>query len=153
MTAAIAVTMTAAVVVPTVVASAPLLGPSTERGELAAVRDLCDALPIHGAVLITGVRASDEWPQVIRGDCGVPVAVLPATDDVGSADVVANAARAHGLDPVVVADSKQGVTSLTTAMPQHVVHLVTRESDHQLTHRPSRTRALVIDVWLGIVAP
>jgi hypothetical protein len=138
--------LAAALLVPAVIGSFALFGRSTERGELAAVNTLCGALPARAAVLVTGTRAVQEWTQVIRGDCGVPVAVTTTAPTTATA---AAAVRGRGLTPVVVADTPAALAQVGAGDARHIVHLQTHEADHQLVHRPARTRRLTIDVWLG----
>jgi hypothetical protein len=138
-----------ALVLPALLASYPLLGRSTEHGELRAVRTVCAALPPHAAVIVTGNRARDEWPQVLRGDCHVPVAVAPLDNPAAVVRAAAAAARSNGGHPVVLADSADAARSAGATDARSVVHLVTREADHQLVRRPSHTRALTVDVWLA----
>jgi hypothetical protein len=147
--AVVAIAGVAALVAPAVIGSAPLLGRSTERGELSAVADVCASMPPQAAVLVTSARARDEWTQVIRGDCNVPVATITGVDARATARAAADAVRRNGRSPVVVGDTRDAVAAVTSAAPHEVVHLRTREADHQLTRRPTHTRPVTIELWLA----
>jgi hypothetical protein len=137
----------AAMLVPALVATYPLLGRSTERGEIAAVHHVCTSLPPRAAVLVAGGRAAQEWTQVIRGECDVPVAVVDAPDLALAVHAAATSALENGWHPVVIADTEQAAAQAAETSPRHVVHLLTREADHQLTRRPKQTRAFTFDIW------
>ena len=136
-------------VLPALLASYPLLGRSTERGEITAVKTVCAALPSHAAVVLSGARAREEWPQVIRGGCHVPVAIAPLEHPQSVVDAAAAAARSNGWHPVVLADTADAAHAAGSGDASAVVRLVTREADHQLVRRPSRTRAVMIELWLA----
>ena len=74
--ATVAGVVAALVVVPAVVATWPHRGGGVERGSLAAVESVCDALSPGDVVLAVDSRAANEWPQVVRGMCGVPALSL-----------------------------------------------------------------------------
>src|SRR5450755_4564663 len=59
-------------------AAAGLAFTPTYQGEVQAVRGLCAAIPRDSSVLIVDRRTADNYTQLIRGMCGVPVA---RTDD------------------------------------------------------------------------
>lgn len=151
-TTVIVVAAVLAGVAPVFAASYPLLGRSTERGELAAVRRVCAALPANAAVLVTGTRAREEWPQVIRSACGNPAVSVDDVDARATVRGAAATARGRGWQPVVLADSDAAVREVVDSAPRRVVHLFTREADHQLTKRPTRTRGVTIDVWTADVS-
>ena len=47
---------------------------TTFSGEIAAVNRMCAAIPRGSAVVIIGLRAGHQLPEVVRGMCGVPAA-------------------------------------------------------------------------------
>ena len=69
---AVAGAVGALVVGPALLATWPHRAGGVERGSLAAVQSVCDALAPGDVVLAVDSRAANEWPQVVRGMCGVP---------------------------------------------------------------------------------
>jgi hypothetical protein len=65
----------AGIVGPSVVAAEPLVQARTQHGAFDAIGTICDAMPRRSAVVVYGQTFVDlEWPQTVRGFCGVPVA-------------------------------------------------------------------------------
>ena len=160
--------LTAAVVVPTALATLPLATTRTEVGQVAATESVCAALAAAGdrpAVVTVGFRARVEWAPVVRARCGVPLVGIepPMAGAAGTAgpveetlgDVlarVAAGARAHGYDPVVLVGdlgSAQTVADHTGVSLPPVVSLVTQEPARLLEERPLTTRDLPVDAWLA----
>ena len=145
----------ALVVVPAVVATWPHRAGGVERGSLAAVDRVCRALGPRDVVLAVDSRAANEWPQVVRGTCGV--AALSTTsglraDDVRLAatveSVAAEVAARGGRLVLLAADSAQALEGL--GLPGELVtDVVVREDEHVLERRPVATDPLPIRVWLA----
>lgn len=136
----------AALVVPTVLASAPLLFASTERGELGAVTRLCTALGPRAAVVVTGTRARLELPQTIRGICGVPTAEVSDDRLAAALPELRAASAGSGRRLVLVAESATPLVAVG-ARAELVVALTTREDARVLTRRPTRTVSLSVSLW------
>lgn len=142
--------------VPALLATLPVAGPAarTERGEPGAVRSVCAALRPDDAVLALDARAANEWPQVIRGVCGVPAAsIRVASPDGAPAAVrrITGRIAASGHRPVLLAGAGEG-TAIITAVgekPSAVVDLRTREDQRFLTRRPDGVDPLRVQVWLA----
>ncbi len=146
----------ALVVVPAVVATWPHRAGGVERGSLAAVASVCAALdPGTDVVMAVDSRAANEWPQVVRGMCGVPMLSTTSglrADPQRLASTVATAKAeldARGLRLVLLsADSADALTRLG-ATPSPATDAMVREDEHVLERRPSRTDPLPIRVWLA----
>ena len=146
----------ALVVVPAVVATWPHRGGGVERGSLAAVDAVCGALdPETDVALAVDSRAANEWPQVVRGMCGVPM--LSTTSGLRSdpaalgSTVVAvrEQLAARGLRLVLLsADSPDPIARLGVD-PVPAADTTVREDEHVLEQRPSHTDPLPIRVWLA----
>ena len=145
----------ALVVVPAVVVTWPHRGGGVERGSLAAVESVCDALAPGDVVLAVDSRAANEWPQVVRGMCGVPA--LSLTSRVRSDDqlraatvdrVAAGVEERGGRLVLLAADSGEALDALGVA-PSSVVEVAVREDEHVLERAPVRTDPLPIAVWLA----
>ncbi len=152
----VAVVVGALVVVPAAAATWPHRAGGVERGSLAAVASVCERLdPETDVVLAVDSRAANEWPQVVRGMCGVPA--LSTTSglrgDPGELGATVTALRdqlaARGLRLVLLsADSADAITALGVT-PNQVVNTTVREDEHVLENKPSRTDPLPIRVWLA----
>jgi hypothetical protein len=145
----------ALVVVPAVVATWPHRAGGVERGSLAAVRSVCDALRPGDVVLAVDSRAANEWPQVVRGMCGVPALSTTSglrNDPEALAAAVATAAsgvaQGGGRLVLLAADSTQALDRLGVRGTQ-ATGVTVREDQHVLEQRPWRTDPLPIDVWLA----
>ena len=126
-----------------------------ERGSLAAVESVCDALAPGDVVLAVDSRAANEWPQVVRGMCGVPALSLTArvrSDDqlrAAAVDRVAAGVEERGGRLVLLAaDSGEALTGLGVT-PSSVAEVMVREDEHVLERAPVRTDSLPIAVWLA----
>jgi hypothetical protein len=151
-----------ALLVPPAVATASLATSRTEVGEPAAVTQVCSALRSGDVVAMVsddtgGVRAQNEWVQVVRGVCGRPAAELGGTlqQQRNSAGELSRLVQGAGHRLVLLsADENDGqAPAALAAMGGHPVRattLITREDQRTLVRRPSRTSTLVVDVWLAV---
>ncbi|MGG5257996.1 hypothetical protein [Phycicoccus avicenniae] len=144
-TPVVAVVTVLAVGVPAVLATWPFRGVGVERGSLAAVDDVCAQLRPDDVVLGIDSRASSEWPQTVRGMCGVPylVATTPVRKDPARlAALVAELARGasstgHRL-VVLAADGPEAIEGLGLT-PRSVVDIRFPEEEHALDRPPRKT--------------
>lgn len=142
-------------VVPAGLATWPVAGQRTERGEVAAVARACAAFGPRDTAVLVDSRAANEWPQVLRGVCGVPSVVVRArsgSPDVGAVRAVVAAVGATGRQAVLVAAQGPQPLRELGASPRQVVRLSTVEDQRLLTRRPAGDAALAIDLWLGPVS-
>ncbi len=145
----------ASVVAPTVLATWPHRGGGVERGSLAAVEQLCRALGPNDVVLAVDSRAANEWPQVVRGMCGVPSLSLTSrvrSDEELLRSTVSSAAagveQRGGRLVLLAADSAEALAALGVT-PTSVVEVTVREDEHVLERRPDRTDPLPVAAWLA----
>jgi hypothetical protein len=141
--------------------TAAVAGAETERGELAAVRTVCDRLRDGDVVVALDARGANEWPQVVRGMCGNPAAsvqVVGARDESTAAVASVEPARriaqriaAAGHRPVLLAAEQQGLATMVRLglQPEPAVRLDTTEDQRWLTRRPDGVTPLAVDVWLA----
>lgn len=153
---AVSVGVAAALLVPTALATRPHLDERVELGELAAVDTVCRQLRAGDVVLMVDARAANEWPQVVRGYCGVPA--LSTTTALRqdpprlarAVDQVASAVDSRGGRLVLLAaDSTQALTGLGLDTAVVGVDTVVREDARLLERRPDELVELPIRVWLG----
>lgn len=138
----------ALVLVPVGLATAPLIGTATERGEVAAVRQLCARLGPQAAVVVTGSRGRNELPQAVRGICGVPVAVVDEQQLVAVLPGIRTAVGPSGHRLAVVAMSPDVLRAAGLA-PVRVVTLATREDARRLRTRPRADVPLGVEFWVA----
>ena len=150
--------VTASLVGPAVLATWPHREGGVERGSLAAVEQVCDALGADDVVLAVDSRAANEWPQVVRGMCGVPALSLTSrlrSDEQLLASTVssvaAGVAERGGRLVLLAADSSEALEALEAvgARGAEVVDVTVREDEHVLERRPVRTDPLPLRVWLA----
>ncbi|WP_310740348.1 hypothetical protein [Microbispora sp. H10885] len=140
-------------VVPPAITSIGTAFTPVNRGEAAAVAGLCGALPKDVSVLIVERVTGDRLTQVVRGECGLPVARVgyPQGSDVPRpADVLrlAGAVRRTGRVPVLLAAEPEQLMAYGPA--SRVMSLRTRQDERSLADAPNGTWSLGIDVWTTV---
>ncbi|MFI6320456.1 hypothetical protein ACIBG8_23180 [Nonomuraea sp. NPDC050556] len=145
---------TVLILVPPAITSIGTAFSPVERGEVAAVRSLCAALPRDGSVLLVERVTGDRFTQLVRGMCDLPAAQVKREDgsDVApAADVDRLAARIReaGRTPVILAAQDDQVAPYGS--PAHVMNLVTKQDERSLTEPPNGTWTLTVNVWMSIV--
>ncbi len=158
----------AVLLVPAAVATAPLAGQRTERGQLAAVAEACASFEDGDVALAVDPRSRNEWPQALRGTCGVPTAsiVVPTSQgrpgtqeylDVLRAAVQRQAERVReaGGRPVLVAAggdlaAADTLRALGVDEPTTVTRVRTSEDERVLTERPDGGQAITVELVTGL---
>ncbi|NIZ91389.1 hypothetical protein [Kineococcus rubinsiae] len=153
---------------PAALATAPLAGQRTERGEVAAVAGACRSFAPGDVALAVDPRSRNEWPQVLRGTCGVPSASIVVPTSVGRAGTPEYAAalrtaverqaarvRAAGGRPVLVAAGGDAAAEDTLAALggtdlRRVSDLRTPEDERVLTTRPDGAQVIDVDLWTAL---
>jgi hypothetical protein len=145
-----------ALLVPTTLATWPHATERVEHGERAAVEQVCRAFRPGDVALMVDSRAANEWPQVLRGQCGVPAlsttTALRRDEAALSAavDQVNDAVRARGARLVLLsADSDEALSALGAAEVEQVIDTRVREDARLLERRPDHLVELPLQVWLG----
>jgi hypothetical protein len=128
---------------------------------------VCAALEPGDVVMAVDSRAANEWPQVVRGMCGVPALSTESSlrrDPEALAAVVGQASAAvadrGGRLVLLSADSPDAVGGAAEpAVPEVltslgrtaelVVDTVVREDQHVLVGPPTSTDPLPVRVWLA----
>ncbi|NUP03679.1 MAG: hypothetical protein HOW59_37730 [Nonomuraea sp.] len=140
------------VLVPPVVTSIGTAFTPVERGEAAAVRAMCAAIPPGASVLIAERVTGDRLTQLVRGMCGHPAAkVVRDASDVAPEQRVRAAierVRAAGRVPVVLAATEAQVAPY--GPPRQVMGLVTRQDERSLVDPPDGTWRLQVNVWMAV---
>ena len=103
---------------PEALATLPHAGERVEAGSREAAAAVCRSLRPGDVALMVDGRAANEWPQVVRGDCGVPALSLTSAvrqDDARRAAAVGAVAQAvsrHGGRLVLLAADSPTALSL-----------------------------------------
>jgi hypothetical protein len=135
-------------------AAAPLLQARSQYGALGAVHDLCRAVGSDGAVLVYGYRYVDlEFPQTLRGFCGVPVA-----KPRGRADIVelAEAWEREGRALYVLTATPDKIRALPGARVIEREHVVIEDRYQPRPTLRDRSRELAgrkREAWLLEIQP
>ncbi|WP_432486806.1 hypothetical protein [Kineococcus sp. SYSU DK018] len=155
-------------VVPAALATAPLAGQRTERGQLAAVAAACASFEEGDVALAVDPRSRNEWPQVLRGTCGVPAASIvvptaqgrPGTEEYldtlrAAVQRQAERVRAAGGRPVLVAAggdlaAVDTLRALGVEEPVTVARVRTSEDERVLTERPDGGQAITVELVTGV---
>lgn len=152
----VSVGIAVALLVPTALATRPHADERVERGEWAAVDTVCAALRPGDVALMVDSRAANEWPQVMRGYCGVSALSTTSTlrsdpSRLGAAvEQVQKAVEARGGRLVLVAaDSPDGLQRLGLKGAVVAVDTRVREDERLLEERPDSLVELPIRVYLG----
>ncbi|MFW5474961.1 hypothetical protein ACOCJ5_16755 [Knoellia sp. CPCC 206450] len=145
-----------ATLVPTAAATWPHRSERVELGELAAVERVCQALEPEDVVLAVDSRAANEWPQVVRGQCGRPAlsttSALRKDPDAlrVAAARVAGAVQANGGRLVLLAaDSTAALESIDAGSGEPVLDTTVLEDMRLLERRPDHLVTLPLQVWLA----
>jgi hypothetical protein len=119
----------------------------TFKGEVAAVRRMCAAIPAHSSVLFVGGKAGEQMTEVVRGMCGDPAASVVQPDPKRVAELVAAIQRA-GRTPVLLASGPLQLAPYG-GTPRQIVALRSRQDTHTLVTPPLGTIKLTINIWMS----
>jgi hypothetical protein len=155
-----AVALPLTLLVPAALATWPHRGERVEAGSAQVVASVCAALQPGDVVLTVDSRAANEWPQVVRGQCGRTVlsttkALRENLDGLGQTVRAVDATvRANGGRLVLLtADSDKPLRDLG-ASSRLVVDTQVREDARLLERRPDHLVTLRFTVWVGqLMAP
>ena len=153
----------ALLVLPAAWATLPLAASRTEVGQPGAVAGVCAALsPSDAVVAVDGTpdgapgRTANEWPQVVRGVCGVPTVTLrPPAAQLPAALARLDALTAAAGRRLVVLHAPPDLT--TGGQPAALdrlgltgrlaARLGTTEDQRVLQRRPDDVNQLGVEVW------
>jgi hypothetical protein len=120
----------------------------TGPGEVGAVSRLCSSLGPSATVVIVAWPVAQQFTQVIRGTCGVPVAwiVGQPTGDVQS--VLADIERT-GRRPVLLGARPSQLYPYGGGSPVRVLDLSTSQDPHTLTQPPTTLSPADYVIWMS----
>jgi hypothetical protein len=137
-----------AVIVPTILTTAPLAWTRTETGQLAAVSAVCARIPNHAAVLFVDAELAYRWAPVVRDECGVPTAYVITGRPVETT-AVQSAVRASGRSALVLLGAT--AAELVGRDAQHTVALTYPVDDRTLVARPDGLTSERTDIWSAVL--
>jgi hypothetical protein len=118
----------------------------TGTGQVQAVSTLCAQIPRKASVVIVDGITAARFAQVIRGECGVPVASMAGQPD-SAVSTVLTAISAAGRRPVVLA-ARAARLAAFGGSPVRVLDLSTTEDPHQLTQLPTAPAPIHYVIWM-----
>ncbi|KRE43715.1 hypothetical protein [Knoellia sp. Soil729] len=148
------VALAAATLIPTALATWPHRAERVELGELAAVQGVCDSLAQGDVVLAVDSRAANEWPQVVRGQCGHPALSTTRAlrqDPSQLASTIATIDRAvsarGGRLVLLAAEGTKELHALGASDIRQVSDTFVAEDARLLERRPDGLVPLSLEVW------
>jgi hypothetical protein len=120
---------------------------TTGAGEVAAVEQLCGAIPPHSSVLVLDNVAARGFAEVIRGTCGVPTGIVAGAAPGNVSTVIGGIERA-GRHPALLATKPAELTPYG-ASPREIVSLSTQQDEHLLTRPPTSTLPVRYALWMS----
>jgi len=120
---------------------------TTGAGEVAAVEQLCGAIPPHSSVVLLDKVAARAFAQVIRGTCGVPAGIVTDTAPGNVSAIIGGIERA-GRHPALLATKAAELTPYGAA-PREIVNLTTQQDAHLLTRPPTSTWPVRYSLWIS----
>ncbi|KGN32395.1 hypothetical protein N802_18695 [Knoellia sinensis KCTC 19936] len=151
------VALVGATFVPTVMATWPHRSERVELGELAVVERVCASLEDGDVVLSVDSRAANEWPQVVRGQCGHPALSTTRTlrqNPPRLASTVATideaVAAGGGRLVLLAAEGTEELDALGATDVRQVSDVFVAEDDRLLERRPDALVPLSLEIWTGV---
>jgi hypothetical protein len=115
-------------------------------GQVAALRNLCASIPRNASIVIVDNPTAEEFSQVIRGMCGIPVAWMAARP-VSAVQAALASIAAGGRRPLVVAGSERQLGPFGGS-PVRVLDLATTEDPRDLTQLPTSLQPVRYQIWM-----
>jgi len=119
----------------------------TGAGELAAIDNLCGAIPGGSPVLLLDHVAARRFTQVIRGMCGIPAGVMTNASQAQVEAVIGEIMRT-GHPPVLLA-TRPAELAPYGGTPRQVVDLTTVQDAHVLTQPPASGWPVRYVLWMS----
>ena len=119
----------------------------TGAGQVDALRELCASIPRNASIVIVDYPTAQEFSQVIRGTCGVPVAWM-AGRPVSAVQLAIASIAAAGRRPLLVAGSERRLVRFG-GTPVRVLDLATTEDPRDLTQLPTSLQPVRYQIWMS----
>jgi hypothetical protein len=121
-------------------------------GETQAVRGLCAAIGRSSSVVIVDLHLAENFTQVIRGMCGVPVAWLAPHSPPSTLDAVLTGISKAGRRPVELGATQAEVSGFGGS-PQKVMDLFTTQESHELIQAAGAPWPARYIIWMATGGP
>jgi hypothetical protein len=118
----------------------------TGVGQIGVLRELCASIPHNATVVVVDYQTGQEFSQLIRGTCGVPVAWMANRPTSAVEDVIGSISAA-GRRPLLLAASRRGLIAYGGS-PVRLLDLATTEDPHDLTQLPTSLQPVRYQVWM-----
>jgi len=115
-------------------------------GEIAAINDLCAAIPGDSSVLIVDQKLMEQMAQDIRGMCGVPTAGL-TTVTTATVEADVRAIERAGRRPVLLGTKYSQLTPFANGTIRKVMSLHTSIDDRLIFGAPRSTDPVRFTVY------
>jgi hypothetical protein len=119
----------------------------TSVGEISAIRGLCASIGRSSSVVIVDRRIAQQFSQVIRGMCGVPVGWMAGRSAAAANSVIRGIVSA-GRTPVLLGERPGQLIGLGSS-PVKVLDLSTTQDPHQLTQPPTAPWPIRYVIWMS----
>jgi hypothetical protein len=119
----------------------------TGQGQVGAVNALCSSLGPSASVLIVDRLVAEQFSQVIRGMCGVPVASMIGQSS-GSVQAVLGGMERAGHRPVLLA-ARPAELYAYGGSPVRILDLSTTQDPHTLTQPPTAPWPAHYVIWMS----
>jgi hypothetical protein len=120
----------------------------TGPGQDGAVSRLCSALGPSATVVIVAASVAQQFTQVIRGTCGVPVAWIVGRP-AGDVQSVLSDIERTGRRPVLLGARPSQLYPYGGGSPVEVLNLFTSQDPHTLTQPPTTLSPAHYVVWMS----
>jgi hypothetical protein len=120
---------------------------NTYRGEVAAVDEICAAIPSGSTVVVIDGPIADRLLEDIRGDCGVPAARLRDVT-VPRVKQVVKGIDGTGRRAVLLGSTKNEFNEYPDGTVKQVLKLNTRLDATDLNGVPTSTQSYSVVVWM-----
>jgi hypothetical protein len=121
-------------------------------GETQAVRGLCAAIGRSSSVVIVDQHLAENFTQVIRGMCGVPVAWMSPHTPQTAIDAVLLGISKAGRRPVELGATEAEVRGFGGS-PSKVMNLFTTQESHELTQAAGAPWPARYIIWMATGGP
>ncbi|HET7013233.1 MAG TPA: hypothetical protein VFI65_04950 [Streptosporangiaceae bacterium] len=121
-------------------------------GQTQAVRGLCSAIGRSSSVVIVDQHLAENFTQVIRGMCGVPVAWVGKGNQTATVDAVMAGIAKAGRHAVVLG-AREAEVSGFGGSPTKVMDLFTTQESHELTQAAGAPWPARYEIWMAEGAP
>ena len=121
-------------------------------GQTQAVRGLCSAIGRSSSVVIVDQHLAENFTQVIRGMCGVPVAWMAKGTRSSQLDAVLAAIVRDGRHAVILGARESEVSGFGGS-PLEVMKLFTTQESHELTQAAGAPWPARYEIWMAVGGP